>query len=48
VAAIAEKLAALKTTDNFQDQAKRVNLDEAMTLLNRTGCEPPQEDDEIS
>ncbi|HQR60218.1 MAG TPA: YlcI/YnfO family protein [Methylophilaceae bacterium] len=47
VTAIAEKLAAIKTADYFQERAKRGNLDAALALLNRTGGEPPQEGDEI-
>jgi hypothetical protein len=47
VTAIAEKLAAIKTADYFQERAKRGNLDAALALLNRTGGEPPQSGDEI-
>lgn len=47
VTAIAEKLAAIKTVDYFQERAKRGNLDAALTLLSRKGGEPPQEGDEI-
>ena len=37
VTAIAEKLAAIKTADYFQERAKRGNLDAALALLNRKG-----------
>lgn len=47
VTAIAEKLAAIKTADYFQERAKRGNLDAALALLNRTGGEPPQAGDEV-
>ena len=47
VTAIAEKLAAIKTADYFQERAKRGNLDAALALLNRTGGVPPQAGDEI-
>lgn len=47
VTAIAEKLAAIKPADYFQERAKRGNLEEALALLNRTGGEPPQAGDEI-
>ena len=47
VTAIAEKLAAIKTADYFQERAKRGNLDAALVLLNRTGGVPPQAGDEI-
>lgn len=47
VTAIAEKLAAIKTADYFQERAKRGNLDAALALLNRKGGEPPQAGDEI-
>ena len=47
VTAIAEKLAAIKTADYFQERAKRGNLDAALALLNRTDGVPPQAGDEI-
>ena len=47
VTAIAEKLAAIKTADYFQERAKRGNLDAALALLNRTGGVSPQAGDEI-
>ena len=47
VTAIAEKLAAIKTADYFQERAKRGNLDAALALLSRKGGVPPQAGDEI-
>ena len=47
VTAIAEKLAAIKTADYFQERAKRGNLDATLALLSRKGGEPPQVGDEI-
>mgnify|MGYP001562830564 FL=1 len=47
VTAIAEKLAAIKTADYFQERAKRGNLDAALALLNRTDGVLPQAGDEI-
>ena len=47
VTAIAEKLAALKTVDYFEERAKCGNLDEALALLSRTGGKQPQAGDEI-
>ncbi len=47
VTAIAEKLAAIKTADYFQERAKRGNLDAALALLNPMGGVPPQAGDEI-
>jgi uncharacterized protein (DUF1778 family) len=47
VTAIAEKLAAIKTADYFQERAKRGNLDAALAVLNRAGGVEPQTGDEI-
>ena len=47
VTAIAEKLAAIKTADYFQERSKCGNLDAALALLNRTSGMPPQAGDEI-
>jgi hypothetical protein len=45
VSAVAEKLAALKTADFFADRAKRGDLEEALSMLSRSGGQPPNEDD---
>ncbi|MDT8398835.1 MAG: YlcI/YnfO family protein [Pseudomonadales bacterium] len=47
VTAIAEKLAAIKTADYFQERAKRGDLKAALALLSRKGGESPQAGDEI-
>ena len=47
VSAIAEKLAAMKTADYFQERAQRGDLKAALALLGRKGGEPPQAGDEI-
>ncbi len=45
VSAVAEKLAALKTSDFFVDRAKKGDLDAALSMLNRSGGQQPVEDD---
>lgn len=47
VTAIAEKLAAIKTAEYFQERAKRGNPEAALALLNRIGGEPPRMGDEV-
>lgn len=47
VTAIAEKLAAIKTADYFQERAARGDLKAALALLSRKGGAPPQAGDEI-
>ena len=46
--AVAEKLAALRTVDYLRERAARVNLAEAMALLESFGGDgPPRESDEL-
>jgi hypothetical protein len=45
--AVAEKLAALRTAQYFQDRASRADLATFDRLLTRTGEEPPRPGDEI-
>jgi hypothetical protein len=47
VSAIAEKLAAMKTADYFQERAQRGDLKAALALLGRKGGQPPQAGDEV-
>jgi hypothetical protein len=47
VSAIAEKLAAMKTADYFQERAQHGDLKAALALLGRKGGEPPQVGDEV-
>lgn len=45
--AVAEKLAALRTAQYFQERAARADLTVFDRLLDRTGVEPPRPGDEI-
>lgn len=47
VMAVAEKVAALKTEQFFEERRKRANVDTFLGILNRPGGEPPREGDEI-
>lgn len=47
VTAIAEKLAAMKTADYFQERAERGDLKAALALLSRKGGKSPQAGDEV-
>jgi hypothetical protein len=47
VSAVAEKLAALKTSDFFAERAKRGDLEAALSMLSRSGGQLPSEDDLI-
>ncbi len=47
VSAVAEKLAALKTSDFFQERAKSGNLESALALMSRVGGEEPSEEDQL-
>ena len=46
--AVAEKIAALRTTDFFRERARRANLPAALALLDELGSdEPPRSGDEL-
>ncbi len=45
VSAVAEKLAALKTADYFQQRASRGDLDVALATLSRAGGRAPEPED---
>jgi hypothetical protein len=48
VSAVAEKLAALKTSDFFAERAKRGDLDQALQMLSRSGGQAPGKNDLIA
>jgi hypothetical protein len=45
--AVAEKLSAMQMASYFRERAKRVNIPEALALLDRLGIEPPRPGDEL-
>jgi hypothetical protein len=45
--AVAEKLAALRTAEYFQERAARADMDAFWQILERAGTEPPREGDEL-
>jgi hypothetical protein len=47
VSAVAEKLAALKTSDFFLERAASGNLESALALLTRAGGEQPSDEDQL-
>jgi len=47
VSAVAEKLAALKTADYFEQRARTGDLDAALAFLRRAGGQPPEADDRL-
>jgi hypothetical protein len=47
VSAVAEKLAAMKTADYFQERARMGDLDAALAFLRRAGGQPPTDDDRL-
>lgn len=47
VSAVAEKLSAMKTAEYFSERARRGDLQSALAFLNRTGGQPPAEDDRL-
>ncbi|HOV18301.1 YlcI/YnfO family protein [Ottowia sp.] len=47
VSAVAEKLAAMKTADYFQERARTGDLDAALAFLRRAGGQPPADDDRL-
>lgn len=47
VSAVAEKLAALKTSDFFAERAKRGDLEAALSMLSRSGGQRPSKEDVI-
>ena len=48
VAAVAEKLAALKTADYLRERASRADLSAFDRLMDRSGGEPPRPGDEMA
>ena len=47
VSAVAEKLAAMKTADYFQERARAGDLDAALVFLRRAGGQPPADEDRL-
>ncbi len=47
VSAVAEKLAALKTSEFFIERAKTGNMNSALALLSRVGGEAPADEDQL-
>lgn len=45
VVAVAEKLSAMATADQFAERRARANMDAFDRILNREGGEPPRPDD---
>jgi hypothetical protein len=45
VSAVAEKLSAMKTADDFTQRAQRGDMTAALAFLSRKGGQPPQEQD---
>lgn len=47
VSAVAEKLSAMKTAQYFTERAERGDLQAALAFLNRSGGQPPADDDSL-
>lgn len=47
VSAVAEKLAAMKTADDFAQRAQRGDMTAALAFLSRKGGQPPEESDDL-